>query len=323
MIGKNVIEIDASEFVKGSSSADHISDGGFSPTTQGVNLRSTPGVLYAPAAVVDVSTNLTDEIIASCEDPAYTGVDRVLLDDSGELYTLSTSTLTQRATGADLYTYGTTDLVPFNGGFIASQNASNGNLTRWTGAFALDTATWWTVTLSQPALSTATPWRPLLVYEKRLYVADKNRLHAIDENNAVSYGILVLATDDTISALGVDKVTGLMLIAVTQGTDYDLSRNGPSKILVYDGLSARPSRVIPINGTVSAMEAVDDRTYIFYGNNIGYWDGNNLQWLRKMSWTLGSGASDVVYPHHVSAIENTLYYVATDAVSSLSSLFVA
>ncbi|GAH22606.1 unnamed protein product, partial [marine sediment metagenome] len=86
MIGKKYIEIGANEFLGGLTSGENTSDGGHGPRTTQVNLTKVPGVLHAPGAVIDESTNLTGEVIASCEDPGYLGDDRILLDDEYAFY---------------------------------------------------------------------------------------------------------------------------------------------------------------------------------------------------------------------------------------------
>ena len=89
MLGLQTLEIDASELLKGMSSGDDISDGGFSPLTEGLNLIANPGIIYAPAAEVNTDSDaiLTGEIIASCPDHNVTNIDsRLLVADDGTFY---------------------------------------------------------------------------------------------------------------------------------------------------------------------------------------------------------------------------------------------
>ena len=112
---------------------------------------------------------------------------------------------------------------------------------------------------------------------------------------------------ETISAIGVDKASGLLMIAATQSADYSASKNTKSKIYLYDGLSPKAARVIPINGLVTSFKSTDDRTIVFIGNKIGYFTGSGVKFLRKMNFALGD-ATKLVYPHRACVIENTVYY---------------
>lgn len=88
MIGEKVFEIDQADIIKGMSSSDHITDGGFSPLSEGVNLTKSPGLIYFSAEKVDQTDDLTDDLIASCEDGTLgtAAVDRIFVDDAGNYY---------------------------------------------------------------------------------------------------------------------------------------------------------------------------------------------------------------------------------------------
>jgi len=58
MKGSQSLIIDIQEILKGMSSSDDISDGGFSPLTEGLNLVGNPGAIYAPAALVDADSDV-------------------------------------------------------------------------------------------------------------------------------------------------------------------------------------------------------------------------------------------------------------------------
>lgn len=316
MIGSKYFEITGEDLLAGVTSGPDTQDGGLSSESVHFNPIVNPGTLYPPGAITDKSTNLTDEIIASCEDPTYLGNDRMCLDDSGSFYTYNGTTLTLKVTASgDLFTQGTTDFVPFydvsNGtNFYATTKAgSNGDIVKWNGNATL-TETWWSGagTLNQGALSAITPWRPLLNYETFLYVGDNNKLHRISNGLVVSNGILTLNQTETISALGVDKGTGKMLIATTQGADYSGSRNGKSRIYLYDGYSNKAIRVCEVSGTITSFKSVDSTTYVFYGNKLGYFTGSGIKYLRTLGFSIGSG-TELAYPHKVCSIDNTLYWV--------------
>jgi len=315
MIGKKSFEIGPNDWLQGATSGANTGNGGFSNETDGVNITSFPGVLYAPPAGTDKSTNLTGEIIASCEDPTYLGEDRMFLDSEANFYLWTGSTLTKKDTSTSGFTQLTTDLVAWydtSGGtnFYATTSAgANGDIVKWDGNVTLDES-WWDSTLSQPTLSAFTPWRPMIVYETNLYCADKNNLHRIAPDLVVSNSILSLAYTDTISALGIDQATGQMLIATQTGSNYSGNRNGQSKIWVYDGYSNKARRVTNVNGTVTAFKSVGNTTYVFYGNKLGYWTGSGIEYLRTLNFAKGT-SNYLINPHRVTSIDNTLYWVDT------------
>lgn len=321
MIGKNVLTYNYNDLARGLSTSDDLPDGGFSPFTHGANLTKGPGLLYPPMQPVDASTNLgtLHEIIASCEDPSTNLYNRVFLASDratnlGTFYTLSGSNvLTARvSTTARTFYKGTSDFLPWydtaNGlnyyATTANDGTGAGNIVKWNGATTKD-ETWWSVTLGQGTLPD-TPWRPMLVYEKELFLGNGNKLHRISTGLVVSNAILELAVGDKITALGIDKGTGYMLIATTTGNNASATRNTTSKILLYDGYSNKVTRLAPIEGVVTAFKTLDDATYVFYNNKIGVFTGSGVRFLRKMSFNIGNSI-DLINPHMVTAIDNTMY----------------
>ena len=303
-VSQTQIIYDSADISQGMSTSKHIKDGGFSPETTGINLRSEFGVINAPGPIVDKSTNLVKQIIASCEDPAYYGKDRMILDDAGNLYSFDGSSLTKQDNStSDEFTIGTTDIIPFQGNFyITNRAGANGDVFQWNGTSTLDEA-WWTTTKSQAALYSTTPFRPMFVFEDHLFIGDKEKLHRVDTALAISNGILTLQSNDTISAIGKDPGTGKMIIAVNTGANYSGAKNYPSKILFYDGFSNKALRSIPVSGLITAFQEVNGVIYIAYQNKIGVWNGSGITPLRTLSKTGGT------YKHQITTIEDTLYVI--------------
>jgi hypothetical protein len=308
----NQIVIDANEFLAGMNTDEHTKDGGFSQQSEGVNLIGDRGVLNAPGELVDASTNLTNEIIATCEDPSYLGQERMVLDESGAFYYFKNGTLTKKVTvSSATVSQGTTDFVPFSTTgeglryYATTSAGANGDIIRWDGVTTL-TENWWTSTLSQSALQATTPQRPLLVYERNLYVGDRNLLHRIDEGKVVSNGILTLQSSETITAMEIDPGSGKMLIATNTGSNFSGTKEGESKIHVYDGFSNKPSRTIRVSGLVTSFKSVGGIIYIFFQNKIGVWNGSGYTFLRRLNYTLSG--SYLTYKHRVAVIDETLYF---------------
>lgn len=313
----------SNDFLNGMTTSADTSDGGFSSESYNVNPIINKGLLRSGAALADASTNLVDEVIATCEDPNYNGKGRIVLDDSGNFYWCDSSTfaLTLKATASsDKFDLGTTDLVAWHdssGGinFYATTKAgSSGDIVKYNRETTL-TETWWTGagTLNQAALSELTPWRPLLSYNTFLYVGDANKLHRISPGLVVSNSIMTLPQTESISAMAVEPSSGYMLIATASAADYSARRNGSSKLYLYDGYSNKPAKEIPVTGTITAIVNGHDRTYIFYGNKLGYFTGSGIQYLRTLSFSIGT-STDLVYKHKATRIENTLYFADKEKI---------
>lgn len=321
MIGKNVINLDYNDFIRGMSTSDNVPDGGFSNLTDNVNLTYNPGVIYQPAASTDKSTNLTDNIIAACDDPSYLGNDKMFLDDTGAFYIWNGTSLTKKVTASsDKFTQGTTDFTAWyntaNGTmyYATTKAGASGDIVRWDGNTTLVETFWSGASyLNQAALSASTAYRPLLVYEANLYIGDANKLHRVDTGLTVSNGIVTFGANEVITALSIDKGSGYMLIATTFGSDYSATKNGSSRLYLYDGYSNKPAKMIPINGVVTAFKNLDDATYIFYGNKLGVFTGNGIKFLRTLGFSLGD-SDKLVYPHRTTSIENTLYWAENNKV---------
>lgn len=314
MIGKQTFEIGPTEFLTGVTSGLNTDDGGLSPQTYQMNVTAVPGVIYSPGPVVDESTNVAGKIIASCGDTTYLGKDRIMLDDTGKFYWFDGSTVTEKADSTKTFSIATTDMVPFNGSIYATTVAGiNGEIVEYDKVTSV-VNDWWSSAshLNQGnTLSFLTPWRPLLVYEKHMYLGDANNLHRISEAEDVDNSILTLSAGENISALGIDQGSGRMLIATNSGSNYSGLKHHQTRIYVYDGFSNKASRVVEVEGLVNCFKNVGNTTFVFYGNKLGYWTGSGIEFLRTLNFTTAAGA--LINPHRACGIDNTLYYVDTVA----------
>lgn len=326
MIGKYTIEIDYKDFLKGMSSSRDLPDGGFSSLTYAINPRTNPGVLNWPALPVNRSTSITDELILTCDDPTYVGKTAMYLGVSrstglGGFYTMDGAYALTRQVGTASAKFSavTSDFVVWNEYitthapyfYATTWAGANGDITRWDGSTTV-VESWWVGTLAQPALMDNTAWRPMTVFNKYLFIGDKNKLHRVTPSGpavagSVSNSIITFPIDETISAMGIDKGSGLLMIATTRGVDANASRNSISTIYLYDGFSATWSRAIPMNGTVTAFKQLDDRTIVFVGDKMGYFTGSGVKFMRQMTLVDGN-QTKLVYPAMAVVVENTLYY---------------
>lgn len=309
MIGKYNIEIGYKEFLDGITSSPETEDGGFSPETSAVNITSsqtTLGILYAPADVVDKSTSLNGNIIAAVSDPdSGVGVNKYILTSTGRFISAdSNSALTVRRTsaGSKTYQFPTSDIAVYKNALYAT---STNDVTKATGANLVTTfdESWWDTTIGLNALST-TMRHPLLVYEDYLWIGNGNQLHRTDGTTGTE-GFLTLTTGVVIQALGIDPSTGKMLISTTEGINGSDTLPRQSKIYVWDGFSQKPSRAVIVDDMVTEIYPLGGVVYMFYGQNVGYWNGSGITFLRKLRSVTLSGTS-LVYKHRVTNIGKTL-----------------
>lgn len=305
MIGKHQLEIGGADFIKGMSNSDDINEGGFSPNTDAVNLTKNPGVLYAPAAMVDKSTNLTGSAIAYCPGQSSTAVNGFVLSTSGSIFTIDTTqALTASSALAGTYTTGTADIANFNGKLFAT---SSNDVARMDTDLTNGNAVWWSSTLSKGVLSTGVR-HPLLEFIGYLWVGDLNALHRIESSSAGTKNAFLFDSSNEIVALGVDVTNGTMLISTSKAANYSGTISAGYRIFVFDGVSSTPSREIPVDAMVTGFRTVGGTTYVTYGQKIGYWNGSGITFLQQLRNVTLIG-TDLPYKHHLANIENTLYVV--------------
>lgn len=341
MIGENVIEIGAKEFLDGMTSSPETDDGGFSPETNATNITATQtslGVLYPQGFKSDKSTS-DGQFIASCPDPdSGIGIYRYALTTTGKFYSIdSASAATLRQTGIKTYVQDYSDMVVYKNGLYATWST---DITLGTGAnlTALD-ETWWVTTKGKTALTTGIP-HPLLVFEDSLWIGDGNKLHKWDGTTA-TYSFLTLNTGLVITALGVDPSTGKMLISATDGIATPANFPRQAKVYVWDGFSEKPSRAVVVDDIVTTFYPMGGVVYVCYGVNLGYWTGSGIAFLRKFKNNLYGDTATLAYKHRVTnvgkklliadgvdvlAMEDTLpgkrrFYVAYKITTALNSRY--
>lgn len=313
MLGKKQILFGRQEIVRGLSSSAFADDGGIAPeASHSLNPFYIPGVAYATTTPTNASTNLDNNIIASCNDYQTASPSmRVLVDAAGKIYSYPLSlgsSVTLKFTGADTdkYKFGQTDMVSFVDKIFISLTDDVGMLTTGTGSWTYDES-WWDVTKGQNALQAFDP-HPLLVFENLLWVADSNKLHSVDTSMTVAQSVLVLPSDEHIYALGIDPGTGLMLISVEKTINLGGLVSTQHVVYLYDGFSNKPRRKIMVDDTVFAFYSLGGTVYVGFGNCVGYWNGSGITFLRKLEDVNVSTATstDMPYKHHFAHIRNIL-----------------
>ncbi len=312
MLGSEQIVIDGAEFVKGQSSSESLSDGGFSPETEAVNLIAEAGAIYGPASPTDKSTNLTGQMIASCEDPSD-NYHRLFVsgetstNDGRFFYCNSAGDLTEigaEDTGQD-YIQGKTDMAAYKGEVYISSNGNCRRLNSIGSGNTFDAGGSWPF-----AYNNSSAPHPLLVFEDSLYHADGNLLkRQTDVGDSVAPStILTLPTGSVIVALGIDPSTGKMLISYVGQMSNSGTKATISKVGFYDGFSNKLNRTVIVEEMITAFPNCNGIQYVSYGQSLGYWNGSGASFLARFS-DIGFSFDELLYKHHFATSGNTLYFV--------------
>ncbi len=304
MVGKQVLTISAADFAKGSSSSDYAQDGGFSPLSSGLNLNIKQGVVYSTPAPTDASANVAGVFIASCPNngAGISSNRRNFLDSSANFYSLSGTTITKQATGTKTYTYGLSDMISFQNIYYAS---SINDVTQWSGT-TITSETWFSVN-SGTFGSLGNYPHPMIVYNKKLWIADGNYLHSFDGTTIVTEA-LIFDTNQVIYALGIDPGTGQMLISTSLGPNASLSNPQLTAVWLFDGASSRPSRFIPTNDMALSFHSIGESVFVGMSRGIGIWTGAGIQMIHQFL-NVGYDANFLPYKMHITNIGNILYFV--------------
>lgn len=305
MIGTKQLVIGAADFVKGVSTSSDVSDGGFSPETDNVNLTANPGTMYAPAASVDSDTDvrLTGNIIASSPDMNVTSpTNRLFVTDDGKAYRYNGTKLDAAGialTAAQTWTASFTDIITFAGEAYVS---SRDSLTRWQNDNTIDAGASWPFSFAN-----SVP-HPGVVYENSMYWGDKNllKIQSTLGDAVAPTTVLTLSTDQVIVALGVDPGSGLMLISTTNALDASATLTSVNRVLWYDGNSAKVSKSAIIEDAILGFHCVGGTVFVGYSNKVGYLSGAGIQYLRTLNNVTASN-TELPYKHHFAHVGNTLY----------------
>jgi hypothetical protein len=298
MIGSKTFTIGSQDFLAGMTTAADSTDGGFSPETDAVNLVAQPGVLNAPAAPTDKSTNLTGDIIASCEDPQFSGVQRVFVATNGTFYTSnSAGDLTlARTDNTNTYAAGFTHAAGYAGSVFVTAKEK---ITKWTVDSSFN-ASFFSFT------NTNVP-HPVLPFAGNLYYGDKNLLLRQQGVAGTPTTILTLSSELCIVALGFDPASGQMLISTT--TQLNISDSVPTinQIHVYDGASGNTTRAPYVDDMVCGLYPTATTVFAGFGKNLGYWTGSGVQQLRSLN--VSNSSNELPYRQHFTNIGSTMYLV--------------
>ncbi len=302
MIGKYQLQLGSDQFISGMASSDYATDGGLGTSSQNLNPFIKPGTIYSLAAGTDISTNVSGNIIASCEDSSsLSPLDRYMVDDASSAanyYSYNGTAITKVKTGTATYIQGKSDMVAFNGNFYISGAST---LTQWDGTSGAG------LNESYKTFVDSSAWHPLLNFINYLYFGDGNLLQQMDTSGTV-VTIWTLPPKEKIVALGIDPSTGLLLISVSSVYDVSDTLSSLKAVYLHDGISATYRRKIIVDDLVTAFYQLEGRVYIGAGQTIGVWNGTGVTFLRKLQYASLSNV-DLPYKHHFANIRNILLVV--------------
>ena len=293
-----LITIDFKTYTLGESKSNRIADRGFSPESYGLNLLKEEGTLYFSGGTTDLSASLEGDVVCTANDPDFLGQDAYILDNEGKFYTLSGTTLTKRQTDSvKTYQVGTSDMVRFKGSLFATSQTDIAKVDGGDLTAGVDND-WWTTTRAHSALQSSYR-HPLEVVEDTLYIGDKNFIHTWDGTTSVAEAMTLPYYINVVTLR--KHPDGRHLIAFCGVTaNYSHTRNGGGKIYVIDTLNLEFVREIDTEAQVEGSRNVGGIVYVTYGDRLGYFNGDGLEELRKL--TNGS----TTYSHQLSNAENIL-----------------
>lgn len=309
------------------SSSNFSQDGGLGVSSLGnsesvtvINPTITPGLIYAPSRPVD-ETPLSDysgyRLFSSCEDPDalvnnqyFVGAPVTPAAD-GRYYKWDGSTLTY-AQQDTTNTYGfdslvgTGNMVTFDDYIYCSLQTQIVRLPDDMGSI---TTNWWTG-LGR-TLDTGCR-HPMIVYEDGLYIANADELCYWDGTTSVQQKFVLSDTNYQITALGIDPGSGYMLVAYSTAPNASHTNNQRAYVGYYDGYSNKFRKVVPVEEQIESFYTVGSTLYVFYGQNLGFWSGSGLVFLRRLN--IGFSQDELIYPCKVTNIGDTLYIAEQSAI---------
>jgi hypothetical protein len=315
------ITIDRKNFLAGATTSSESADGGFAPESYNLNPAYKAGVMYGTStAVATTGDTPTGKLIASTS-AQLTTPESFLISDDHKIYTFYSDALTLTATLATKqFEERVSSIIPFDGYFVAPTSVAGRDIVKINNNGTIATETWWSVTLGMGAsLNTDTTDRPLLVYNKNLYVGDGYKIRKITPALAVSTS-LVLDGLDNITAFGEDPATGYMLVAFQKAIKNSyINKSAPSYIGLYDGSSATFARIVPVQGKILAFFPVGGTVYVAYQQSIGIWTGTGIQFLRKLRRAIWF-PSEQLRSDKFASVGTTLYFVDKDEIVAFGEI---
>jgi len=317
-----VITIDKRNFIKGQSTADTLSDGGFSndSTVEVLRNGSTFAYLNWGRTKTESSTNIASYIAASA---FGNNLRRYSIDETGKLYETNVTSYTHTLKYTEsVKAYDTT-----SSSIISYKNklyiTSTTDIYRENYTFSENDDNWWTGTLGKTALTTAVP-HILFEFNDLLYVTNGNKVWSTDGTVGYTTGSNTLTlTDDWIIYKAYTSGTDIYLFAVFKS--LNTSYNKPNKIFVWDGYSESWTREIVLStDMIRGITMTSTGIYFSDGNYLYKFDGYNYSIVPTNLGeggvkTMVSNKNDIFYVGGTSIYKYNTTYGATCKIATFAT----
>lgn len=266
------IALDAAIWMRGASTSDNLSDGGFSPDDKGMNLAATVGLLKQGDAGAGAATQFQSRgIIGSTLTRTFSIPGAALAlsanaSDDGYVYNLHPTSASGNTvkygpdTGRD-YTALQSDICFYKG---KTYYTSTTNIAE-DGDFD-----WWTTVRGHAALDSSKR-HTLFVHGDILYVTDGNVLHSWDGTTS-ALSVFDIPTDLMITTATSHK--GYIYLAATGWNDLTSSLFGKGMVYVWDAVSATWIDDFVVDELVNVLFSYEGILYANKSNSFGFFNGD-------------------------------------------------
>lgn len=275
------IALDAAVWMRGASTSDTISDGGFSPDDKGMNLSATVGILKQGATGAGAATQFQSRgIIGSTLTRAFSSPGAALAlsanaSNDGYVYNLHPTSAESNSIkyGPDIgraYTSTQSDICFYKG---KTYYTSTTNIAE-DGDFD-----WWTTVRAHAPLD-STKRHTLFVHGDILYVTDGNVLHSWDGTTS-ALAVFDIPTDMMITAAVSHK--GYIYLAATGWNDLMSALFGKGMIYIWDAVSATWVDDFVIDELVNVLFSYEGILYANKSNSFGFFNGDVFVKIRQVN----------------------------------------
>ena len=333
------ITIGVNDFVKGVSTSDNLPDAGFSNLSKGQNLltggwSSTVGAISSQCKGTDLTGAefVNGEKVITCiQDHAFSGNSlyfATMNSIGANFFKLPSTTgnpTLEQTDDANVRAYqeGKSDMIYFKGMIYVS---SDRDIAQLNNNFATVDVDWWSTTGGTTTLESGYGVSHLMIeFDNKMWIADavnngkEGTLHSWDGTTGIE-DVINFGQGTQITALGKYETTGDMLIATTPTADYSGTKGFRAKLFIWDGFSPNPNREIILgHERITALKTVGGITYVFYGQNFGYFNGNGITFLRRLK--IQNSGTTLINPHKVTDANGILYIAEEGGILAYGKLY--
>lgn len=290
----NKITINASDFIRGSSSSDYKPDAGFSPEDKGHNLHVKEGLLYPQP--VATNKGAAEDIFAWASVEGGIFSNWFALGYGGKFYSLDNDgvpTLLQ-TDGARTYSKFYSNMLYYKAKFYAT---STGNIAQLDSAMGTATFNWWTGLGKTALLNTLA--HHMIIFGGTLFISNGYTIASYDGTTS-SDSAFTIDTNYYITAM-IDYQNKIYIAAMPY---YGLARtNANAKLFIFtpSGITTNTyDDSHPLIDAVSAFYVFKGTLLVFTEKYLAYWNGITLTKIKDLS--------EKVYKQQICQYGDRLYF---------------